>query len=75
MACNGELPLESTRKSLPNLFDFCDTLCYECNTPEKMMPARVRIVVIAVGIIVLAWLKNQKEELDRRICRFSHLPV
>ena len=39
------------------------------------MPICVGIIVIASGINVLAWLKNQKEELYSRFCRFSHLPV
>ena len=72
MACNSELPLESTRKSLPNLFDFVNTLCYECNTPEKMMPTRVRIIVITSGVIVLAWLKNQKNQ-NQKIVEFFRL--
>ncbi len=78
MTCNSELLLESTRESLPNLFDFVNTLCYECNTPEKMMPIHVIIIVIAAGIIVLAWLKNQKNQNQKivesarlTICRFG----
>ena len=38
MACNSELPFESTRESLLNIFNCCEMIC---NNPEKIMPIRV----------------------------------
>ena len=62
MVCKNELPIKSACESLLNLLDYCDMLCYECNTLGKMMSIRVRIIVIASGIIVLASLPEESEE-------------
>lgn len=64
MVCNRELPLESTHESLLNLFEFVNTICNECNTPEKMMPIR-DIIVIASGIIVLISLAEKKKKKNK----------
>ena len=59
MAWNDQRSLESGSKSLLNKFEFLNTLLIECNAPLKIMLLYVGIVVVAVVITELTWLKKK----------------
>ena len=75
MAWNDQRSLESGSKSLLNKFEFLNTLLIECNAPLKIMLLYVGIVVVAVVITELAWLKKKKEDVllrpAPRLCRLA----
>ena len=62
MAWNDQRSLESGSKSLLNKFEFLNALLIECNAPLKIMLLYVGIVVVAVVITELAWLKKKKQK-------------
>ena len=63
MAWNDQRSLESGSKSLLNKFEFLNTLLIECNAPLKIMLLYVGIVVVAVVITELAWLKKKQKKM------------
>ena len=74
MAWNDQCSLESGSKSLLNKFEFLKTLLIECSAPLKIMLLYVGIVVVAVVITELAWLKKKGDVLLRpasRVCRLA----